>query len=284
MNHAIFMDGRLMPVHQTQISPLNTAILYGEGLFETLSVYHGKPLFFQEHLTRLEKGCRFLGWRVPPRTIFEKAIRLYSEKVPGHFAIRFNLVQEMAPPAAPQQFSRRLPRLFAMIRPLRHQPESFTPPTGRAGISPWTVPGPSAAPGQFKWIFYMMIRQDFRRHSHWDEMLRLNEKGFVVDGGGAAPFWALDGVIYAPPLRNGGLESVTRRKVLEICKNLKIPVVERSWRPIEVLKKGELFFAGSGVGILAISHLMEKRLGKFNSIALRLWQHYRHFIFQKASF
>ncbi len=284
MSSHLFLDDRLILIRQAKISPLNTAILYGEGLFETLPVYHGKPLFFREHLDRLEKGCRFLGWRAPPRTLFEKAIRLYAAQNTSHFAIRFSLVQELDPPASPRQFSRKSPRFLAMIRPLRHQPEDFNPPMGRAGVSPWTVPGPSAVPGQFKWIFYMMIRQDFRRHPQWDEMLRLNEKGFVVDGGSAAPLWALDGAVYAPPLSEGGLESVTRGKVLELCRLLKIPVVEKAWRPSDVLKKGELFFTGSGVGVLGISHVMGKSLRRANPITLRLWQHYRDFVFQKASF
>ncbi len=271
----IFTGDRLAPFSQIRISPFNTALFYGESLFETLPVYYGKPLFLQEHLARLEKGCRFLDWPIPPGKTFEKAVRLFAGQTGGHFAIRFCLVQEVDPPANPRRFSKKKPRLFAVIRPLRHHPESFIPPLGRAGVSPWTVPSPGSVPGEFKWIFYMMIRHDFRKHPEWDEMLRLNEKGYAVDGGSSAPLWAADDVVYAPPLSQGGLESVTRLKVLELCRALRIPVKEKAWKPSDVLKRGELFFAGSGVGIQAITHLMGKRLKGSNTLALRLWQHYR---------
>lgn len=284
MTDLLFVDGRLVPLQQARLSPLNTALLYGESLFEAVPVYHGRPLFFRDHFERLEKGCRFLGWPVPARKLFEKAIRLYAARTPGHFIIRFSLAQELDPPAGPRQFSKKLPRLFAMIRPLRHRPEDFNPPSGRAGIGTSSVPGPSAVPGEFKWIFYMMVRRDFRLHPEWDEMLRLNEKGFVVDGGSASPLWAAEGTVYAPPLRHGGLESVTRGKIFGLCRSLRIPVVEKAWRPSDVLKRGELFFAGSGVGILTISHLMGKPLGRSTPLTLRLWQHYRDFALQKASF
>ncbi|HJT23141.1 MAG TPA: aminotransferase class IV, partial [bacterium] len=239
LSNLIFMDGRLVPLRQAKLSPLNTALLYGESLFEAVPVYHGKPLHFQEHLERLEKGCHFLDWPMPSRNQFERAIRLFAAHAPVHFIIRFSLVQEMDPPAGPRQFSKKPPRLLAMIRPLRHSPEDFYPSSGRAGVATSAVPTPSAVPGQFKWIFYMMVRRDFRLHPEWDEMLRLGDKGFVVDGGSASPLWAVEGKVFAPPLREGGLESVTRRTILELCRSIGIPVVEKKWRPSDVLKKGE---------------------------------------------
>lgn len=284
LSNDIFMDGRLVPPAQARLSPLNTALLYGESLFEAVPVYHGKPLFFQEHLERLDKGCRFLDWRMPSRDLFEKAILLYSARTSGHFMIRFNLVQELAPPAGPRQFSPKSPRFLAMIRPLRHKPEDFFPPSGRIGISDSAVPGPSAVPGQFKWIFYMMVRRDFRLHPEWDEMLRLNDRGFAVDGGSSSPLWAVNGKVYAPPLREGGLESVTRKKVLGLCRSLRIPVIEKNWRPSDVFKKGGLFFVGSGIGILAVSHLMGKPLRPSTPLVLRLWQHYRDWTKSKSQF
>jgi 4-amino-4-deoxychorismate lyase len=36
---------------------------YGDGVFETIAVYQGKPLFWQRHIDRLLKGCQTL--RIP---------------------------------------------------------------------------------------------------------------------------------------------------------------------------------------------------------------------------
>lgn len=285
MNQPVFLDSKLVPSSHARLSAFNTAFLHGECLLEAIPVYNGRPLFLDDHLERLRKGCLFLGWPYPGRARFQRAIGLFAAhpQSPAHFIVRFGLVQELDPPVFPRQFSRKPPRLLAMIRPLRHRPEDLIPPSGRAGIGTSRVPGPSAVPGQFKWIFYMMVRRDFRLHPEWDEMLRLNEKGFVVDGGSSSPLWAVDGKVYSPPLREGGLESVTRRKILKICRSLRVPVVEKGWKPPDVLKKGELFFVGSGVGILTISHLMGKPLRRSTPLALRLWQHYRGMALGNAS-
>lgn len=275
ISNLVFLDGRLLGSSSLPISPLNSALFFGESLLEAVPVYSGKPLFLDNHLERLQKGCRFLGWKVPPRRAFQKAIRLYAERQPGHFLIRFNLVQEVEPPASPRTYSQKPPRLLGLIRPLRHRPEDFQPPMGRVGVASWRVASPTCSPGQFKWIFYMMIRQEFRLHPEWDEMLRLDGNGFVADGGSASPFWFADGRLHAPSLEKGGLESVTRGKILRLCRSLGVKTIEKAWKPSEALERGELFFAGSGVGIMAVSHLGGKPLNRPAPLSLRLWQHYR---------
>jgi branched-subunit amino acid aminotransferase/4-amino-4-deoxychorismate lyase len=286
MTALLFLDSKLVPLREARLSPLNTALFFGECLLETIPVYEGKPLFFKEHLDRLEKGCRFLGWPIIPNGRFKKAIQLYAAKpdLPRHFVIRFSLTQEIDPPANPRYFSNKLPRLLAMIRPLRNNLGDFKPVQGKVGVSSWAVPGSNSVPGQFKWIFYMMIRQDFRRHPEWDEMLRLDEKGFVVDGGSSSPLWFVNGTVWAPPLATGGLESVTRKKILELCRRLGVKINEKRWKPSDVIKQGELFFTGSGVGIMGATHLQGCFLNRSAPFTLRLWQHYRKWAFQKVSF
>jgi len=139
-------------------------------------------------------------------------------------------------------------------------------------------------PGEFKWIFYMMIRRDFRRNPEWDEMLRLDEEGFVVDGGSSSPLWFAYGTVWAPPLAGGGLESVTRIKILDLCRRLKVNVVEKKWKPSDVMKRGELFFTGSGIGIMGTTYLQGSSLKQPAPFTLRLWQHYRNWTGKSASF
>jgi branched-subunit amino acid aminotransferase/4-amino-4-deoxychorismate lyase len=123
----------------------------------------------------------------------------------------------------------------------------------------------------------MMIREDFRKHPQWEEMLRLDGEGFVVDGGSSSPLWATNGVLHPPLQVSGGLESVTRTMILRFAKKLRIPVRPKRWRPKDVLAKGELFFVGSGVGVLQANHLEGKPLRGSRAVSGLLWDHYRRF-------
>jgi branched-subunit amino acid aminotransferase/4-amino-4-deoxychorismate lyase len=275
VSHLLFIEGRLRPADQVKVSPLNGNALFGEGLFESLPVYAGRALFLKDHLERLEKGCRFLGWPLPSVALFEKAIRLFYSVHPFDFVIRFNLSQEFKMPVHPRSRGEKAPKLWAFIRPLTHGARDFWPLLGEVGVSPWTVPDATSVPNQFKWAFYMMTRQAYRKNSKWREMVRVNGQGYAVDGAGSSVLWFDGQKVQVPPRAWVGLEGVTQKKVTVLCRQLGIKVIEKAWRPDWVVNRGELIFAGSGVGVMGAKRLQGKTLKSSHSLALRLWQHYR---------
>jgi branched-subunit amino acid aminotransferase/4-amino-4-deoxychorismate lyase len=280
----IFMDGRWKPLAQAKVSPLNSAALYGECLLEAIPVYGGRPLFWKAHLTRLAKGCRFLGWKTLSGHRIRKAINLYTglPGTPVDLIFRVGLFQEVDFPANPRSFSTRPPQWFALARPLRHSLVQPTPPEGKVGIAKWRVAAFDVFPGGFKWIFYMMIRKEFRENPTWDEMLRLDTQGYVADGGSSSPLWALGPELLVPPLERGGLESVTRHQVLKLARKLGLRVIAKRWKPRDVLKRGELLFVGSGVGIFRATHLQGKKLPGLGVVTQKLWDAYRSSILRSA--
>ncbi len=300
----IYWKGRLVSPKRVRISPLNTSFLFGEALFESLPVYGGKPLFFREHLERLKRGCRFLSWPFISEVEFKKAIRLFSKGRKGDpdFLIRFNLVQELEGSGNPREFIKKTPTLFAIVRPLRHQLRKKNPILGKVGISPWMAFDKQTLPNNFKIPYYMTTRWVFRKNPRWKEILRLNQRGEVVDGGASTPMWFDGKTVHVPPLKMGGLESVTRKKIIQMIKRLGLPVVEKAWKPAELLKKQnphfskvgvgrrsakasvnqELFFVGSGVGVMAASHLMNRKIMGIPKVTEKLWSIYRHQAMKKS--
>jgi branched-subunit amino acid aminotransferase/4-amino-4-deoxychorismate lyase len=273
----LYWKGRLLPPRKVNLSPLNTGLFFGESLFETLPVYQEGPLFFPEHLARLKKGCGFLRWPFLPVENFKKAIRLFRSELgtKTDFLIRFNLVQEMGDLSRSGASSNHRPELFAVTRSLRHDPDRFLPFSGKVGVSPWKAMDSETVPNHFKIPFYLTTRSVLREHPHWDEILRLNSHGQVVDGGSSTPMWFDGRTLFVPPLKLGGLESVTRERILHLCADLGLPAREKPWKPEDVFQKGELLFVGSGVGVMGASHLLGRRIKSSGFLAIRLWQHYR---------
>ena len=59
------------------LDPLDRGLQYGDGLFETVAVWRGRPLLWERHLARLAAGCRRLGLPLPgPASLAEEARRL----------------------------------------------------------------------------------------------------------------------------------------------------------------------------------------------------------------
>ena len=272
--NGLYWKGKLRPIQSRVFSPLNTALLFGESLFETLPVYGGKPLFWKEHLARLERGARFLRWKLPPKMEFKKVIGLFNRQWadPGYL-VRFSLFQELKGTSGFPEGAGKKPAFWATLRPLRHGLNWENPLSGEVGVSPWRAPGKESFPNEFKTLSYMTTRAVFREHPHWKEMLRVNDKGQVVDGGFSTPLWFDGKRLWASPLGLGGLRSVSRDKILKLAGRIGIKVVQKPWTPREA-EKGELIFTGSGVGILRASRMGGKSLGDLG-LSQQLWNHYK---------
>jgi 4-amino-4-deoxychorismate lyase len=50
-----------------QVPVMDRGLNYGDGLFETLGVFHGRPRWWQDHVERLAAGCQSLGLEMPPQ-------------------------------------------------------------------------------------------------------------------------------------------------------------------------------------------------------------------------
>ncbi len=280
----VYWKGKLWPWRKVSVSPLNSGLFYGENIFEAVPVYGRQALFLGDHLKRLKRGCDFLGWPSLPQAPFARAIQVFSKAMgaEGNFMIRFNLVQELDGQVNPRFFSGRPPTLFATTRPLRHDPREEAPCRGKVGVGSWTAADEKTQPNRFKISFYLTTRAVFRAHPEWDEILRLNRAGEVVDGGLSTPLWFDGKKVLIPPLSLGGLESVTRAKMMGLCGHLGIKVVERSWKVHDLFKKGELVFVGSGVGVMSPSSLLGRKINPANPLAALLWRRYRQWAGQKA--
>jgi branched-subunit amino acid aminotransferase/4-amino-4-deoxychorismate lyase len=271
----VYWKGKIQSADKVRISPVNTGLFYGESLFEAIPVYHGVPFELKEHLARLKKGCDFLNWPMPKAADFQKAVRLFHAELKGDFIIRFNLTQETKDKPGPRRFESHAPTLYATSRVLLHDIHGSEPPHGVVGLGAWQAAGAEVFPNYFKSAVYMTTRKMFREHPEWADILRLDEKGYVVDGGSSTPLWFDGRKVCAAPLGLGGLASVTRLKVLYLCNEMGIPVVEKRWKPEDALKKGEVLMVGSGVGVLGVTHIQGKKLKSKGIVTQLLWDAYR---------
>lgn len=88
----------------------------------------------------------------------------------------------------------------------------------------------------------------------FDEALVLDSQGFVAESSGANIFYEKEGIVYTPPKGNI-LPGITRATVIEICKELNIPVVEKLFTPDEMRGADAGFFCGTAAEVVALESL-----------------------------
>lgn len=52
----VFLNGNYLPLHEAKISVLDRGFLFGDGVYEVIPVYGGRPFRLEEHLRRLHQS------------------------------------------------------------------------------------------------------------------------------------------------------------------------------------------------------------------------------------
>jgi branched-subunit amino acid aminotransferase/4-amino-4-deoxychorismate lyase len=279
----VYVDGKWVRGDKAVLPAFHTGLLYGESVFEAVPFYGGRPLFWEDHLRRLGRGCRFLGWPAPGPAKLRRAVSGTWRRWTGGDCgiLRLNYVAPLGPSDSPSRPHPAQPVLLAAFRPLRHDPDAEIPFALVVGVASWRVPDAKTYPFGFKTAFYLTVRSDLKAHPAWQEMLRLNPRGFVVDGAFSSPLLLFPGEVWAPMDEACGLESVTRRRVLSLCARWGWRVRRRAWTPKDCFRRGgELVFVGSGIGVAGARYLAGRSLAAPGPGTGRLWNAYRQWIRQ----
>ena len=69
----VWIDGSLVDVDDARVSPFDHGLLVGDGVFETLRIYGGRPFAWRRHLDRLAVSANGLGLTVPDRSALRDA-------------------------------------------------------------------------------------------------------------------------------------------------------------------------------------------------------------------
>ncbi|MGH7857706.1 MAG: aminotransferase class IV, partial [Candidatus Binatia bacterium] len=61
----VWLNGRFLPASRARVSALDRGLLYGDGIFDTVRSYDGRPFALDAHLRRLRRTARRLDLVFP---------------------------------------------------------------------------------------------------------------------------------------------------------------------------------------------------------------------------
>lgn len=191
------LDGEIMPAEEAVIPATDAGLLRGDGIFEVIRVYDGKPFALAEHLARLERSGANLRLPVDVEAVRSDAFRLLAESGPGpdHECLRIVLT--------------RGGRRVLLTEPL---PELG----GRVRLGTVTY-APTRLLDGVKSLSYAsnMLASRIAREQGFDEALLVTPHGRVLEAPTSSLFWVSGSDVLTPPLDDHILASITRRVVIE---------------------------------------------------------------------
>src|SRR5262252_3705844 len=133
------------------------------------------------------------------------------------------------------------------------------------GVSSWTRIAPNTLPARSKAAANYMNSQLIRMEATFNgytEGIALDDTGHLSEGSGMNLFVVAQGTLYTPPLAASILPGITRDAIVDIAKDLAIPVKD-AVLPREILYVAdEVFFAGTAVEVTPIRSVDHIQVGK----------------------
>jgi branched-chain amino acid aminotransferase len=132
-------------------------------------------------------------------------------------------------------------------------------------VSSWTRLAPNTLPAMAKSGANYMNSQLIKMEAivnGYSEGIALDTNGFVSEGSGENVFIVRNGALQTAPLGNSVLPGITRDSVLQIARDLNIPIVEQMI-PREMLYiADEAFFTGTAAEVTPIRSVDKIKVGK----------------------
>lgn len=279
-----WLNSKLVEEKNATISLFDRSYLYGEGIFETLRCYQGKPAFLDRHFRRLQKN----GQRL------KIALNL-SEKELDH-ALHQLVAANQLKDAVCRITVSLVGASFGVDRPQEAKenitifcrPVALNPKLFETGVTVWpsaTLINDSPATANIKstsYLIKMLARMEAAEQGCYETLLK-NHQGYWVEGSRTNLFIVLDRVVITPPLTDGLLNGITREVVLEILREEDLVHREASISDAMLNNAQEIFLTGSTSEVMPVCEvvgLTKKTIAK-TSLTAQLHQAYLRQIFQR---
>lgn len=220
--HLACLDGAVMPAADAVVPATDEGLLRGDGAFEVLRLYGGRPFALEEHLTRLARSAENLRLPLDLADVRADVVRLLAAAggAPDPGALRIVLTRG----GRRLLFTESLPEHAAAIRLAT---VTYAPVRLLDGV---------------KSLSYAanMLATRLAQERGAEEALLVTPHGRVLEAPTSSIFWVVDGAVRTPPLSDHILASITRAITIELS-----GAEERSCTMEDLLAADEAFLVST---------------------------------------
>ena len=249
-----YVDGKFLPADEALIPVDDLAILRGVGVFDLVRTYNGKPLFLEEHVTRLINSAKKIDLDIPwshdriCRVALETLERNDLEEANIRIIITGGSSLDFMTPSG-------RPRLLVLVTALPKLPPWWY----TKGVKVITVRAERHIPGA-KSIGYLTAAMALRRAQYREavEVIYLDRKGLALEGATSNLFAFIRGRLVTPG--RGILSGITRKVVLEVAQDL-FSIDIRDLPKKELVRAQEVFITGTSKGVVPVVQIDDTIIG-----------------------
>lgn len=263
------VKGRFVPESEASVSILDRGFLYGDSVYDASRTFNGRPWRLRSHIDRLYLSCRYA--RLDPGMSADEMEALTMELIErnrsaygegeefrvNHWVTRGGGVSSSAAhtrgahtvviftlPMDDSRFARGYREgVRSIVSGVRRIPPECVEPRAKVGNK------------------MNHVQAEFQAQEADAWAIMLDVSGFVAEGPSYNCFFVRDGELLTPTERNC-LAGVTRAHVIDMAKELGVPVREANLTRYDLLVADEAFHTGNSICILPVSSIDGTRMAR----------------------
>ena len=274
-NRLVFFNEKFIPENEARISIYDSALMFGDMIFEMTRSFKGKQFLLDKHVDRLLLGIKIL--RVPFKYSKKQVINFcydtieknkYAFEKDDEHRLMIDVSRGLLGIYNGIEGLHSGPNLIIADFPLRWTVRNM----GKLfdnGINA-VITSQRAIPSMFmdpkiknrSRLFYLTANIEaslFKGENNW--ALLLDTNGFISEGTGDNFFIVKDNKVFTPKGKDI-LRGISRDYVINhLCKKLKIEVYEKNFEPYDVYAADEAFMTGTPFCMLPVTSLNGLKIG-----------------------
>ncbi len=276
----VYLNGEYKPLNEACVPVLDRGFLFGDGVYEVIPVYSGKPFRVEQHLDRLQHSLDAIRLRNPMTReqwieVIDELIRRNTGNADAAFYLQITRgVMEKRDHGFNDSLE---PTVLLTCQPMNYPLQQSDTPGGCAITledSRWQdchIKSINLLPN-------VLLRQQ-AVDAGADEAILIRD-GRAIEGSASNLFIVKDEVIKTPPRQRCMLGGITRDLILELCNENHLLAREIDISEDELHDADEIWMTSSTREILPITTLNQHKVGKgltgpVWAEVIRLYQDYK---------
>ncbi len=248
----ICINGKFVSDDKPLVSIYDRAFLYGDGIFDTLTIMNGKVLWFDDYYERLQRSADLTFIKLPffQAELHDLLQQLIKKNQLTNCKIRINVTRGECPqPITGYAIEGYEPNYYLIPYPLKLPSKTNI----AEGIYVVTVPMERFLPAAktlthiSSILAYILGKQ---KDSKMQDVIMVTRDNLVTESGNGNLFMVKNDVVITP--KHNVLYGIGRKTAIKLAQACGFKVEQRDINLEELLQAEEVFLSASGKGIIPI--------------------------------
>ena len=260
MPEIAYVNGEILPIEKAVVPIEDRGYQFADAVYEYIASYKGKLFYLEAHLERLERSMKALSFPPVSQSEIRRAVHeLFKQSGLSRAGVYIQVSRGVAPrnhafPASSP------PQIIMTVRQIQEVPDQLK----QAGAGAITMK-------DFRWgrcdiktvqLLANVIAKQRALEAGVHDTIFIAEDGVVREATSSNAFIVAQGKVMTHPLTPRILPGITRALIIDICRQVNMPVVEALFKVDDLYGADEVFLTGTTTEVLPIVKVDDRRIGK----------------------